>query len=167
MKYTSAQANKLLRQLQEERNALLIEESQGSSFIAATIEDVESVRPAYDYAAVRNDLGAVEAKIRKVKHAINTFNLTHCPEGFDMTVDQILVLLPQLTDRKNRLSRMANVLPKTRIEGNQRTNIIEYRYINYDLDRVRADLEAISALLIKVQLALDKLNTTDTMEIDI
>ena len=165
MEYTSAEANKLLRELQEQRNALLLQESQGSSFVAATVEDTESVRPDYDYAAVSAQLAAVEAKIRTLKHAINTFNLSHCPEGFDMSVDQLLVYIPQLTERKNRLSRMANVLPKTRIPGGGSSSIIEYQYINYDLAAVKADYAAVSDTLARAQLALDKLNTTETMEI--
>ena len=167
MQYTSAQANKLLRRLQEERNALLTQERQGSSFVAATVEDIESVRPDYDYAAVRDALEAVEAKIRTVKHCISAFNLSHCPAGFDMTVDQLLVYIPQLTERKSRLSRMANVLPKTRLEGGARSNIIEYEYVNYDLQQVQADYNAVSAELSRAQLALDALNTTETMEIDV
>jgi len=167
MRYTSAEANKLLRELQEQRNALLTKESQGATFVAATVEDVESVRPDYDYAHVSEQLAAVEAKMRAVKHCINQFNLTHCPEGFDMTVDQLLVYIPQLTERKSRLSRMANVLPKTRLPGGGSSNIIEYEYVNYDLDRVRADYRTVSDTLARAQLALDKLNTTETMEIEL
>ena len=167
MKYTSAEANKLLRELQEQRNALLTQESQGSSFVAATIENAEDVRPDYDYAAVSADLAAVEAKIRTVKHCINQFNLSHCPAGFDMTVDQLLVYIPQLTERKGRLSRMANVLPKTRVPGGGSSNIIEYEYVNYDLAQVKADYQAVSDTLARAQLALDRLNTTETMEIEI
>jgi len=167
MNYTSAEANKLLRDLQEQRSALLTKENQGSTFVAATIENTEDVRPDYDYVRVSEQLAAVDAKIRTVKHCINQFNLSHCPEGFDMTVDQLLVYIPQLTERKSRLSRMANVLPKTRLPGGGSSSIIEYEYVNYDLDRVKADYRQVSDTLSRAQLALDKLNTTETMEIEV
>jgi hypothetical protein len=50
MKYTSAQANKLLKKLNDEYSALLDKEQRSRDFRAAMGEDVESVRPAYDYA---------------------------------------------------------------------------------------------------------------------
>ena len=50
MKYTSAQANKLLKKLNDEYSALLHKEQRSRDFRAAMGEDIESVRPAYDYA---------------------------------------------------------------------------------------------------------------------
>ena len=50
MKYTSAEANKLLRKLQEERETILLRDRNSRSFIAATVEDPEAARPSYDYA---------------------------------------------------------------------------------------------------------------------
>ena len=58
MTYTSAQANKLLKKLNGEHAALLDKESRSKDFCAAMGEDVESVRPAYDYADTQNRLGA-------------------------------------------------------------------------------------------------------------
>ena len=166
MQYTSAEANKLLRQLQEERNMLLSQEQQSSTFIAATVEDTEAARPDYDYAAVQAQLRALEEKIRRVKHAVSAFNLSHTVEGFAMTVDQLLVYIPQLSERKARLSRMAG-MPEKRRMGSSGTNIIEYEYANYDPETVRADFAAVSEELSRAQLALDKLNTTETMEIEL
>lgn len=45
MKYTSAQANKLLKKLNDEYSALLDKEQRSRDFRAAMGEDVESVRP--------------------------------------------------------------------------------------------------------------------------
>ena len=167
MKYTSAQANKLLKQLQEERAGLLTQEAQSRTFTAATTENLEDVRPDYDYKAVQEQLAAVEKRIREVKHAINLFNVTHAPEGFDgMTIDQMLVYLPQLTERRIKLSRMANVLAKTRLPGGN-SPLIEYEYANYDLETVRRDLLAVTEELSRAQLALDHYNQTVLMETDL
>ncbi|MDO4325445.1 MAG: hypothetical protein Q4E24_05330, partial [bacterium] len=112
MKYTSSEANKLLRRLNEERDAVLAKEQKSSTFLAAMGEDPESVRPQYDYAAVQNTVEMLNWKIRTVKHAISQFNLTQTVQGFDMTVDQMLVYIPQLTARKKKLAVMKGRLPK-------------------------------------------------------
>ena len=163
MKYTSAQANKLLKTLKDARESILFREGNNDRFVAATVEDLESARPDYDYAAVQARLEVLEGQIRMVKHAINQFNLTHTVEGFDMTVDQMLVYIPQLSERCSKLDTMADMPRKKRY--NSRSNLIEYEYTNYDPEQVRAYYQAAKDLLNQAQLALDALNQSETMEI--
>ncbi len=169
MKYTSAEAAKLLRRLNEEHEALLELERQSASFVAAVSEDVESVRPAYDLAQVQKKLAELEWKIRKVKHALNVFNSTHEVPGFGMTIDQLLVYIPQLRQRKMKLREMASVLPKTRVKGRPAvsSSVIEYTYANYDVEAARAAADEAAEELSRAQTALDKVNSTETMEIDL
>ena len=84
MNYTSAEANKLLKKLNDEYTALLDKETRSRDFRAAMGEDVASVRPAYDCVETQARLAALEEKIRRLKHAINCFNTTHFVDGFDM-----------------------------------------------------------------------------------
>ena len=165
MKYTSAQANKLLRKLMEDRADLLSQERQSSRFVAATTENIEDARPAYQFAATQEKLDRLEEQIRTVKHAISLFNLTHTPPDMDMTADQLLTYIPQLTEQKARLSQLANALPKTRLPSNGRTNLIEYEHANYDVEEAQAAYQKVSTALSQAQLALDTLNNTETMEI--
>lgn len=72
MTYTSAQANKLLKKLNDEHAALLDRENRSKDFRAAMGEDVESVRPTYDYADTQKKLAELEQRIRRVKHAMGT-----------------------------------------------------------------------------------------------
>ena len=65
MKYTSAQAAKILRQLKEEHQRLLAREAETQVFLAAVGEDPESLRPEYDYGQVQEKLAGLEEKIRK------------------------------------------------------------------------------------------------------
>ena len=140
MKYTSAEAAKLLRKLNEEKAALELKEEKSSTFVAAVGEDVESVRPAYDYKSTQAALVELDRKIRVVKHAINAFNIQQVVDGFDMTIDQMLVYIPQLTARKRKLSIMKDRLPKQREEidgyGRASSNVIDYSYANYDISVV-------------------------------
>ena len=48
MENTSAEAAKLLRRLNEERDALELSERRREVFTASLVEDPESVRPEYD-----------------------------------------------------------------------------------------------------------------------
>jgi hypothetical protein len=162
MKYTSAQANKLLKKPNDEYSALLDKEQRSRDFRAAMGEDIESVRPAYDYAKTQARLEELEGTIRGLKHAINCFNTTQVVDGFGITIDEMLVYIPQLTKRLEMKSR----LPKERVEEQygRQSNIIDYTYTNYDLAAVEADYEKTSDELSRAQLALDTVNQRDSFE---
>ena len=169
MLYTSAEAAKLVRKLNEEQNVLKQKENKSALFVAAIEEDVESVRPEYDYEEVQKRLAQLESQVRKVKHAINMFNLTTQVPGFDMTVDQMLVYIPQLSEKKSKLTWMAGTLPKERVSasGYGAKTIVEYRYANYDIAKAEADLAAVTDELARAQTALDVINNSATMEIEL
>ncbi|MBQ7151640.1 MAG: hypothetical protein IJR94_05225 [Synergistaceae bacterium] len=166
MLYTSAEAAKLLRKLNDDKQALEQNERQTFEFSAAINENIEQARPEYDYEKTRAELEEIELKIRKVKHAINKFNLEHEVPGFNMTIDQLLVYLPQLQHKKMKLYGMKGRLAKTR-EPVRVAGTIEYTYANYDVAEVKKDYDKISAELSRAQLALDALNTQIKFEIDL
>lgn len=112
MKYTSAEAAKLLRKLNEEVENLEDQEVRTRQFNAAIGEDIESVRPAYDYMDTQRKLDELQAKIRMVKHSLNCFNSTTEVAGFGMTIDQLLVYIPQLSRRKQKLAMMSSCSQK-------------------------------------------------------
>lgn len=169
MTYTSAEAAKLLRKLNDEYDALLFKEERSREFHAAVGEDVESVRPAYDYEKTQKELDELEDRIRRLKHAIHRFNITHQVPGFDMTIDEMLIYIPQLTRRKNKLAVMKSKLPKERVAERLGTagNIIDYIHINYDLKKIEADYEKVSEELTKAQLSLDTVNGAETFEFEL
>ena len=106
----------------------------------------------------------MEAKIRKLKHAINIFNATQTVDSFDMTIDELLVYIPQLTKRKSKLLEMKSRLPKERVE--KQSSIIDYTYANYDIAAVEADYEKAADELSRAQLALDAVNQRETFEFE-
>ncbi len=169
MKMTSAQAGKLLRQLTNELAAMQRREDNTSSFLAAMGEDVESVRPEYNYAETQEAMDELEAKIRKLRHTLNLFNTTTVIPEFSMTIDEMLVYLPQLSKRFMKLSNMESALPKVRENAGYggRTPIIDYRYANYDIEKVKADCAVLSDTLAKAQTALDYVNNTVELEVEL
>ena len=167
MKYTSAQAAKLLSKLQQDFDSLAVLEANAKTFLASVGEDVESVRPEYDYKATKKELDALSAKIRKVKHAINAFNTTTVVPEFGITIDELLVYIPQLSAKKAKLRGMADTLPKARENSYGSSNIIDYRIVNYDIKQVKKDLDAVTDELAKAQLALDTINHSLEFDINI
>ena len=110
MRYTSAEASKLLKKLNGDYQELLSREILSRSFLAATGEDVDSVRPEYDFEKTQAEIAEISEKIRRLRHAINVFNTTHEVPGFGMTVDEMLVFLPQLSERASALDSMRAAL---------------------------------------------------------
>ena len=166
-KMTSAQAAKELRKLNDQHDALLARENKSREFVAAIQEDVEKIRPEYDYAGIQDELDRMERRIRALKHAINTFNLSQEVPGFGMTIDQMLVYIPQLTARKKKLDYMRKKLPRERenIGYSRSSNIVEYNYANYDIAAVEADYVKTVDELSAVQNALDQVNSTVLFEV--
>ena len=168
MKFTSAEANKLLRRLNDEKASVVLDENNGKSFIAATVENVEDVRPEYDFERTREQISNYNAAIRKVKHAINLFNTTTVVKEFDMTIDELLVYMPQISDEIDRLAGMAMVPAKSRQNSYGKVGgFIEYEYANYDVKAAKDRYYEMYGLKQRMQTALDVLNNTVTFEIDI
>ncbi len=167
MRFTSAEAAKLLRRLNDEKSSLLARERSGAEFIAAIEEDIESVRPQYDFKATQKKLVELDEKIRTVKHALNVFNSTTVLEEFGMTIDQMLVYIPQLSERKDRYARMKDKLPKVREQAYHASGVLDYRYLNYDVLDANAEYEKTADALAKAQMALDKANAQFTLEINL
>ena len=167
MKYTSAEAGKLLKKLNDEQSSIILREQNGMEFLAAVGEDVESVRPNYNFRETQNALDEVGRKIRKLKHALNLFNATTVIPEFGITIDEMLVYIPQLTARKNKLAKMKDKLPKVREQVRFNSAILDYRYLNYDVNEVAAVYEKTCDTLAKAQTALDTVNMNQTLEVDL
>ena len=68
MKMTSAQANKKLKQMNAELSLLIRTEQQSCVFRAAVGENVDEIRPEYDYHHTQLAIDTLNRKIRKLKH---------------------------------------------------------------------------------------------------
>lgn len=165
MKLTSAEAAKLLKRMKGDYEDLLLQERLSREFIAATSENVEECRPAYHFAETQAQLADMAGEIRKLKHALNIFNTTTIVPGFDMTIDEMLVYIPQLNEQRSKFYSMKNRLQRQRMDHCQ-TDVIDYRYMNYDIAEAARAFAKAQAELTRAQLALDKVNTTVTFEFE-
>lgn len=164
---TSAAANKMLKQLQDEKAYLLQLEKESATYIQVTGYDTE--KPEYDYEKIYTQIRVIDDKIGQIKHAINVFNCsTELPElGF--TVDAALVKLAQLTKEKERLDIMRKRLPKTRRQNRygDSGNLVEYTCTNYDIEQTKEDYNTVCEEIIKIQMGIDYVNQTQKFEIEI
>lgn len=111
MEFTSASANKYLRRLQDEKDRLLRTEQEVSTYVLAEGEAAEP--PAYDYGAVREKVAQIDGQARAIRHALHRFNMkTVLPER-GITIDEALILLAQLSGRKERLNGSPRGSPRS------------------------------------------------------
>lgn len=161
---TSAAANKLIRSLQEEKDFLIQQEDMSCTYVLADGEKAQP--PAYDYEVTQAKIDAIDAKIVKIKHGLNLFNTRTVLKGLDMTIDEALVEMAQLNRKKYRLDALRKHQPVFR-RGTSRNNVIEYEYVNYDLEKAAADYQVVSDRIIEIQMALDLCNQTETFEVEL
>ena len=167
---TSAYANKVLRKLTEDKEYWRRKENEGCTYVAAI--DEEPVIPDYDYEKVAAEITAIDEKILKIKHAININNATNkvAVGNAEMTIDEILVKMAQLSKRKAVLDNLRKREPKTRINSglySSRKTAPEYEYVNYDIELVKKEYERIDAEIAAMQIALDKYNQTFEFEVPV
>lgn len=165
---TSAYANKLLRQLDEEKSFL--EDMERASYIYTVSADEEPVIPEYDFEETAARLNDICDKIQKIKHAVNVANTTQPVRvgDKDYTVDTILVRMAQLNRRKSTLDSMRKRTPKERVKAYSSSGrAAEYICTNYDISLAKQEFERVSKEIIAMQLALDRHNQTYSFEIDI
>ncbi len=170
VKMTSAYANKLLKQLSEDKDYWTNKERTSCTYTAAVGET--PVIPDYDYAEVAATITELDRKMCNIKHAINLANATNYVTVGDkeLTIDMILVKMAQLNNRKNILDFMRKQEPQARKEQlayGSRNSAPEYQYINYDLNLIKKEYEDISTEIMNLQLALDKYNQTVEFDVEL
>jgi len=171
MKITSAYANKMLRQLEEEKGYWVAKERECSTYVCADGE--EPLIPEYNYEEVAATLKSIDEKIVIVKHALNMQNVNaQIPVGDGvMSVDEILVRMAQLNRRKITLDEFRRRQPKERLQSrvfsNNRGQVTEYLYTNYDIDAAKKEYEETERMIMEMQIALDRHNQTELFEVAI
>lgn len=159
---TSAELNKELKKLQHERTQILEMEEHAALFIAATNENVNDLRPEYNLLETNDRLIQLEKKIREIKHRLNVFNSTYVIDELSMTIDEVLVFLPQQKQRVDKLAQYAKHPAKQRWLDRyaSRNSLVEYEYANYAQDEANRLYTEASEQLSKAQIALDRVNST-------
>lgn len=164
---TSAAANKMLRQLQDDKSYLLSLEDDSATYIK--VSGYEDEKPDYDYASTRAKISKIDAQILWIKHAINFFNCTTRLPNLGITIDSGLIKMSQLNKEKERLDIMRKRLPVTRRQNRygDSSNLVEYTCTNYDIEQVQTDYKMICDEIKNIQMDIDYVNQTEKFEVEI
>ena len=165
-KVSPATVARRINALREELTDLERYEKEASSFTCTVGEDEEKYRPSYDYEGTQKRYREITQEIRKLRHAMNIFNSSTMVPEFDMTVDQLLVYLPQLRELKKKLGDMKNAPISGRSYDSYR-GVNEYTYSNYSVQKVAEDYRLVSEEYAKAHSALDYINITGEIEVDL
>lgn len=161
MRETSAGINKMIRKLNYEKELLISREEQDSFYTYA--EGEQKVIPDYSLDDVQGRIEEIDGKIVHLKHTVNLFNSSYRMTS-GMTIDQGLVKMAQLENRRRTLERMATASQRHRIwmKNGGRT---EYKCANYDVVRAHKILQNIVSEIETIQLELDCISNTVLIDV--
>ena len=118
---TINEIGKRIGDLKTERERLIGKDKKLRVFRASEFEDLEKLRPDYDYAGFQSELDRVEEEIRKLTaKAISILTTQKVNEFHDITVLDLLLYLNDLKEKERHASSL----------------LLEYEYINYDIGKV-------------------------------
>ena len=119
---------------------------------------------------MREKVAQIDAEARAIRHALHRFNMqTVLPER-GISIDEALILLAQLSGRKDRLNSLASRQPRERLGDRyfgSSNGPIEYRYANYDVAQAEADYRVVADEIAALQLELDLVNQTEVVSIEL
>lgn len=161
MKISNSEAMKLIKELDKKKNAIAFSEERKSRI--SYKEGEEKLPTSYDYDKTRDAIKAIDARIRKIKSALSLANCTVKLDGFGITIGEGLVYLAQLNSEYERLSELGGEEKLSRrITSN---GVLEFTECLFDPDRVETDRETLYSEICKLQVAIDKANLTNIIEV--
>ena len=161
MKMCNSEAMKAIKELEEKKkNVIFIEDNRSRISFK---EGEKKVLTNYEYDATRKSVADIDERIRKIKHALAVCNCTAVVDDFGITIGEALVYLAQLNAEYRQLEMLSNFNKLSRrITAN---GVLEYTECLYDPEATRNDLEALHAKICKLQVAIDRANLTNYIEV--
>lgn len=166
MKFTINSGLKYIKMLEEEKRKILSEESKSMTF--SYLANETPYTPSYDFKNITSQISEIDRKIVAIRHKISEVGITTIVDSnLGLTVDNLLVMLPLLSDRKRTLERMRKIPEKERRQKLGGSEVSEYIERNFDITEVDEEYFKISALLVSYQELLNKYNTLTEFDVDI
>lgn len=144
-----------------ERRELLKEEKKACSYRVMEGEDPSAKKPEYDYVETWNQIMEFDDSIRSVKHAINSFSVSHYVPEYDMTLDELEMYLEDLDRRFNTLKELGDAHPIKRTIVNRS---VRHTIANYDLKQARKDSERLDDERRKVRRIISEIKESEVFE---
>lgn len=165
-KINTYQALNFIKKLEEELMTISIVEEKNSTFVAATTEDKESVRPFYDFAGTLLKKQNIINAISDLKYLISVHNLDKCLDSKyngHISPTEAMCKINYLRQLYAGLRKLA--LNPQRQRENVTGSVIDYRYANYDVNSASVQLEKVKSELEELKELLEKYNHTVEFEV--
>lgn len=151
---TINEIGKRIGDLKKERERLIEKDKKLRVFRSSEFEDLEKLRPDYDYVGLQSELDRVEEEIRNLTaKAVTILATERVKEYHDMTILEMMFFLRGLEAKEERLYEMTTHLEKERHFSS--SLLLEYEYINYDISKVEEDLGKTREELEKIRTFFD------------
>ena len=150
-----------LKKIEEEKAILYAIEREQS--VVKYISSEDKIIPDYKYEDTRSKLDELYKKEIYLKGLLQKANATVIVPEFNLTIADCLVYLAQLAEQSRELRVLANRQAKTRTLQYQKQ--VEYSEALYDINKAKADYEATQNLIVKLQMAIDRINLTNLIEV--
>ena len=161
MKMCNSEAMKAVKELEEKKKNIIYTEEYRSRI--SYKEGEKKVLTNYSYSDTRNSIAEIDGRIRAIKHALAVCNCTALVDDFDITIGEALVYLAQLNAEYRQLSNLSNYNKLSRrITAN---GVLEYTECLYDPEEATKDMEALHSKICKLQVAIDRANLTNYIEV--
>lgn len=162
MKMCHSEVIKYIKELESKKSVLLRQESNDCTY--SYQDEANKIVPIYSYKKTRQAVDELDTKIRKLRHALAVANCTVVVEEFGVTLGEALVMLAQYQNKCELLSNMSS-----RQQISQRSSYVgkmEITCCNYDVEKVLQDYESLRLLIGRLQVAIDRANLTNYVEVE-
>lgn len=163
MKKCNTEIMKDIKTLEEMKTDLLNYEN--SNYSHTYSKDEEPIINGYDYSEVKGKIKTINEKVRYLKGLLAHSNVTTIVDGFDMTIGESLIYLAQLNGEKERIKKLASRKPLVRGAGRPFDSSTEYTELEYDPEVAKTDLIQVTDTIYKLQLAIDRTNLTNMIDV--
>lgn len=161
MKMCHTQAMKLLKELAEQKSALLAAENKNCTI--SYREGEEKTACDYDYAATRAAEEEIDERVLRIRSALAHANCTVKVDFEGLTLAEALVLLAQLQNKRRQLEYLAGMKQLSRRITENGT--IEYTEKLFDVKEAAQDAKEVRARIGALQIAIDRANLNNYIEV--
>ena len=161
MKVCHMQAMKEVKLLEEQKRQML--ERECERFRVSYKEGEQRLDNGYSYRKTREEIAALDARVREIKSALAKANCSCRLEEFGITIGEGLVMLAQWNNEYDRLCMLsAQQQLSRRITPN---GILEYTECLYDVEETARERDALKKRISTLQIAIDRANLLSEIEI--
>lgn len=162
MKACHTEVMKIIKELEETKTRLLRKEDETCT--VSYKEGEKKLDGNYNYEETRYNIRGIDEKIRRLRSTLAKANCYVLIDNFNITIGEALVMLAQLQGERHQLESLANHMQiSRRLTMN---GVLEMTECLYDTAKAEADAKACREKISELQMAIDRANLINYVEID-